>query len=63
MFFLKKDDLKLAKIQLEALKIICNSNELYDEVLTRSNEVSVHQKHALWLQKYVRVSQVLIQIL
>ena len=45
MFCRKKDYLKIEKIQYKALKIIYNSNESYEELLTRSNEVSVRQKH------------------
>ena len=45
MFCRKKDYLKIEKIQYKALKSICNSNESYEELLTRSNEVSIHQKH------------------
>ena len=45
MFCCKKDFLKIEKIQYKALKIIYNSSESYEELLTRSNEVSIHQKH------------------
>ena len=45
MFCLKKDYLKIEKNQYKALKIIYNSGESHEEFLTRSNEVSVHQKH------------------
>ena len=45
MFCRKKDYLNIEKIQYKALKIIYNSNESYLELLTRNNEVSVHQKH------------------
>ena len=45
MFFRKKDYLKTEKIQYKALKIIYNSSESYEELLTRSKEVSIHQKH------------------
>ena len=45
MFCRKKDYLKIEKIQYKALKIIYNSSESYEELLTRSNEVSIHQKH------------------
>ena len=38
MFCRKKDYLKIEKIQNKALKIIYNSNESYEELLTRSNE-------------------------
>ena len=42
MFCRKKDYLKIEKIQYKALKIIYNANESYEELLTRSNKVSVH---------------------
>ena len=45
MFCRKKDYLKIEKIQYKALKTIYNSNEFYEELLTRSNEVPIHQKH------------------
>ena len=45
MFCRKKDYLKIEKIQYKALKIIYNSSESYEELLARSNEVSIHQKH------------------
>ena len=45
MFCRKKYYLKIAKIQHKALKIIYNSNESYEALLTRNNEVSIHQKH------------------
>ena len=41
----KKDYLKIEKIQYKALKITYNSSESYEELLTRSNEVWIHQKH------------------
>ena len=45
MFCSKKDYLKIEKIQYKALKITYNSSESYEELLTRSNEMSIHQKH------------------
>ena len=39
MFCRKKDYLKIEKIQYKALKIIYNSSESYEELLTHSNEV------------------------
>ena len=45
MFCRKKDYLKIEKIQYKALKIIYNSNESYEELVTRNSEVSIHQKH------------------
>ena len=45
MFCRKKDYLKIEKIQYKALKIIYNSTESYEELLTRSNEVLIHQKN------------------
>ena len=44
MFCRKTDYLKIEKIQYKALKIIYNSNESYEALLTRNNEVSIHQK-------------------
>ena len=55
MFCPKKDYRKIEKLQYKALKIIYNSSESYEELLTRSNEVSTHQKHVLWLQKSIKV--------
>ena len=45
MFCRKNDYLKINKIQYKALKIIYNSSGSYKELLTRSNEVSIYQKH------------------
>ena len=45
MFCRKKEYLKIKKIQYKALKIIYNSSGSYEELLTRSKEVSIHQKH------------------
>ena len=45
MFCRKKDYLKTEKIQYKFLKIIYNSSESYEELLARSNEVSIHQKY------------------
>ena len=42
MFCREKGYLKIEKIRL---KIIYNSSEFYEGLLTRSNEVSIHQKH------------------
>ena len=44
-FCRKNDYLKIEKIQNKALKIIYNSGESYEDLLTRNNEVSIHQKH------------------
>ena len=44
MFWHKQDYLKIAKIQYKALKIVYNSNESYEELLLRNNQVSIHQK-------------------
>ena len=46
MFCRKEDYLKIEKIQYKALKIIYNSSKSYEELLTHSNEVSIHQKHS-----------------
>ena len=43
MFCHKQDYLKIEKIQYKALKIVHNSNELYEELLLRNNEVPFHQ--------------------
>ena len=43
MFCHKQDYLKIEKIQYKDLKIVYNSNELYEELLLRNNEVSIHQ--------------------
>ena len=44
--------LKIAKIQYKALKIVYNSNESYEELLLRNNNVSVHQKQLRTLATY-----------
>ena len=44
MFCHKQDYLKIEKIQYKALKIVYNSNESYEELLLRNNEVSIHKK-------------------
>ena len=44
-FYRKKDYLKIEKIQYKVLKIVYNSSESHKELLTRSNEVSIHKKH------------------
>ena len=44
MFCHKQDYLKTAKIQYKALKIVYNSNESYEELFLRNNEVPIHQK-------------------
>ena len=43
MFCHKQDYLKIEKTQYKALKIFYNSNESYEELLLRNNEVSIHQ--------------------
>ena len=45
MFCRKKDYLKIEKIKYKSLKIISNSSESYEELVTRSIEVPIHQKH------------------
>ena len=45
MFCRKKVYLKNEKIQYKALNIIYNSNESSEALLTRNDEVSIHQKH------------------
>ena len=44
MFCHKQDYLKIVKIQYKALKIGYNSNQSYEGLLLRKNEVSIHQK-------------------
>ena len=44
MFCRKQDYLKIQNIHYKALKIVYNSNESYEELLMRNNEVSIHQK-------------------
>ena len=44
MFCHKQHYLKIAKIQYKASKNAYNSNESYEELLLRNNEVSIHQK-------------------
>ena len=44
MFYHQQDYLKIAKIQYKASKIVYNSNESYEELLSRNNEVSIHQE-------------------
>ena len=39
-----QDHLKIEKIQYKTLKMVYNSNESYEELLLRNNEVSIHQK-------------------
>ena len=60
MFGRKKDYLKIEKIQYKALKIIYISSESYEELLTRSSEVSIHQKHlrALDTQKFKSLADI-----
>ena len=60
IFCRKKDHLKTEKIQYKALKIIYTSTESYEELLTRSNEVSVHQKHlrALATESYKSLADI-----
>ena len=44
MFCHKQDYFEVEKIHYKALKIVYNSNEYYEELLIRNNEVSIHQK-------------------
>ena len=44
MFCCKQDYLEVKKIHYKALKIVCNSNECYEELLMRNNEISIYQK-------------------
>ena len=45
MFCRKKQYLKIQKIHHKALKVVYNSNKIYDELLRHNNEVSIHQSH------------------
>ena len=44
MFCHNQDYLKIEKNQYKDLKIVCNSNDSYEELLFHNNEVSIHQK-------------------
>ena len=44
IFCHKQDNLKIVKIQYKALKIVYNSNESYEQLFLRNNEVSIHRK-------------------
>ena len=44
MFCHKQDYLEVERTHYKALKIVCNSNECYDGLPIRNNEVSIHQK-------------------
>ena len=44
MFCRRQDYLEVEKIHYKALKIVYNSNECYEELSIRNNEVSIHQK-------------------
>ena len=45
----KNQYLKIQKVHHEALKVVFNSDNGYDELLQMSNEITIHQKylHAL----------------
>ena len=60
MFCRKIDYLKIEKIKYKALIIIYNCSEFYKELLTRSNEVSIHLKHlrALAREIYKRLADI-----
>ena len=49
MFCNKQDYFEVEKIHYKTLKIVYNSNECYEELLIRNNEVSIHQKQLLTL--------------
>ena len=40
----KQGYLEVEKIHYKSLKIVCNSNECYEELLISNNEASIHQK-------------------
>ena len=44
MFCCKQDYLEVEKNSLQSLKNCLYSNECYEELLIRNNEVSIHQK-------------------
>ena len=44
MFYRKTDYFKLEKIQYKAQKIVCNSNESFEDLILHSNKVSIQQK-------------------
>ena len=45
MFYRKKKNLKIQKIQHKAIKGIYNSSKNYDDLLRDNNQVSIHQSH------------------
>ena len=60
MFCHKQDYFEVEKIHYKALKIVYNSNECYEELLIRNNEVSIHQKqlHTLATEIYKSLTAV-----
>ena len=60
VFCRKQDYLKVVKNHYKALKIIYNSNECFEELLIRNNEVSIHQKqlHTLATEIYKSLTDV-----
>ena len=45
MFFRKNQYLKIQKIHHKALKVVFNSDDGYDELCQKSNEITIYQKH------------------
>ena len=55
MFCHKQDYLKIKKIQYKALKIVYNSNESYEELLLRNNEVQfIKSSYVYWLLRFLK---------
>ena len=56
-FCRKKDYLEIEKIQYKALKIIFNSSELYEELLTHVAMKCqfIKNTYVLWLRKSIKV--------
>ena len=60
IFCRKKDYVKNEKNPTKTLKIICNSNESYDELVTYSSDVSIHQKY--WYALVTKIYKSLVDI-
>ena len=55
MFFRKQGYLEVEKIHYKALKIVYNSNECYEELLLRNNEVSfIKNNYVHWLMRFTK---------
>ena len=56
MLWHKQDYLKIEKMQYKALKVVYNSNESYEELLSRNKEVLIQQKqYVYWLLRFLKV--------